>query len=270
MIVFAPAIILVRPQLPENVGAAARAMLNCGLADLRLVRPRMRWPNAKARAMAAGADRVLDQAKLFETVEEAIGDLGYVLATTARPRDLVKPVLTPRAAAAELRARARARTGSGLLFGPERTGLENEETSLADAYVTVPLDPGFSSLNLAQGVLVLAYEWFQAGNRTPPRRIPPTAKVVPASKAELAAFFARLETELKACGFLRHPKMQPVMARNIRAMFARAELTQQEVRTLHGILTGLTQRPHAARSGKRSADGRPHGSPRKRAVDDLG
>jgi len=260
--VSAPAIILVRPQLPENIGAAARAMRNCGLADLRLVRPRMRWPHAKARAVAAGADRVLDQAKLFETVEAAVSDLGYVLATTARPRDQVKPVLTPRAAAAELRARAAARTRAGILFGPERTGLENEETDLADAFVSVPLDPGFSSLNLAQAVLVLAYEWFQAGDVTPARRMPPAARVVPASKAELAAFFARLEAELKACGFLRNPEMQPVMARNIRSMFARAELTEQEIRTLHGMLTGLTQRPHAPRerSAGTATKGRPEAS----------
>ncbi|HSE78272.1 MAG TPA: RNA methyltransferase [Alphaproteobacteria bacterium] len=242
-----PAIVLVRPQLPENIGAAARAMLNCGLGDLRLVRPRAKWPHARARAMAVGADRLLDAARLFDDVPSAIADLRYVLATTARPRDQVRPVLTPRAAAAKLRAHGAA----GVLFGPERTGLENDEMALADALITVPLNRSFASLNLAQAVLLVAYEWFQADDPTPGRRLLLPGKAAPAKKRELDVFFERLEDELGRCGFLRNSAMRPTMVRNIRNMFLRAELTEQEVRTLHGIVTGLTRRPHAL--GDRSA-----------------
>lgn len=242
-----PAIILVRPQLPENIGAAARAMLNCGLDDLRLVKPRAKWPHARTRATAAGADRVLDAARLFDDVAAAVADLRYVLATTARPRDQVRAVLTPRAAAAELRAHGAA----GVLFGPERTGLENDEMALADALITVPLNRAFASLNLAQAVLLIAYEWFQAGDPTPARRLLLPGKAAHAKKRELDAFFARLEDELGRCGFLRNSAMRPTMVRNIRNMFLRAELTEQEVRTLHGVVTGLTRRPHAPRRGPR-------------------
>ena len=193
--------------------------------------------------MAAGADRLLDAARQFDDVASAVHDLRYVLATTARPRDQVRPVLTPRAAAAELRAHGAA----GVLFGPERTGLENEEMALADALITVPLNRAFASLNLAQAVLLVAYEWFQSENSTPERRLLMPGKASHARKRELDAFFERLEDELGRCGFLRNSAMRPTMVRNIRNMFLRAELTEQEVRTLHGIVTGLTQRPHAPR-----------------------
>ncbi len=260
-----PAIILVRPQLPENIGAAARAMLNCGLSDLRLVKPRARWPHAKARAMAAGADRVLDAARLFDDVASAVADLNYVLATTARPRDQVRAVLTPRAAAAELRTREAA----GVLFGPERTGLENDEMALADALVTVPLNRDFASLNLAQAALLIAYEWFQAGDPTPGRRLRLPGKAAPAKKRELDGLFTRLEDELSRCGFLRNSAMRPTMIRNVRNMFLRAELTEQEVRTLHGIVTGLTRRPHAPhdrRASSSEADPSPKPKRRRRRL----
>jgi tRNA/rRNA methyltransferase len=242
----APAVILVRPQLAENIGSAARAMLNCGLTDLRLVRPRPSWPHPRAVAAAAGADMVLDGAKIFSTTAEAIADLHYVYATTARPREGVKPMVTARAAATEVHERAAKRERSGFLFGPERTGLENDEVSLADAILRVPVNPEFSSLNLAQAVLLAAYEWRQAGEDAAPRVLL-KGKAEAATKEDIVGFFDRLEAELDACGFLRNPEMRPTMVRNIRNIFHRAGLMAHEVRTLQGILTGLTQRPHAPR-----------------------
>lgn len=244
---FAPAVILVRPQLAENIGSAARAMLNCGLTDLRLVKPRPSWPHPRAIAAAAGADAVLDGARVFATTAEAIADLHYVYATTARPREGVKPMVSAHAAAAEVHERAARRERSGFLFGPERTGLENDEVSLADAMLRVPVNPEFSSLNLAQAVLLAAYEWRQAGEDAPPRVLL-KGKAEAATKADIVGFFARLEAELDACGFLRNPEMRPTMVRNIRNIFHRAGLMAHEVRTLQGIVTGLTQRPHAPRS----------------------
>ncbi|HTP81929.1 MAG TPA: RNA methyltransferase [Alphaproteobacteria bacterium] len=241
----APAIILVAPQLAENIGATARAMLNCGLTDLRLVRPRPAWPHPRAVAAAAGADAVLDKARMFATAKEAIADLHYVYATTARPREGVKTVVTARAAAGEVRERLGRHERSGYMFGPERTGLENDEVALADALLTVPLNPDFSSLNLAQAVLVAAYEWRMSGDETPGRALA-KGKAEAAAKVEVLDFFARLEAELDDCGFLRNTEMRPTMVRNIRSIFYRAGLMSHEVRTLHGILTGLTQRPHAA------------------------
>lgn len=241
----APAVILVAPQLAENIGATARAMLNCGLTDLRLVRPRPAWPHPRAVAAAAGADAVLDAARVFARTEEAIADLHYVYATTARPREGVKSVVTARAAAAEVRERLGRSERSGYLFGPERTGLENDDVVLADALLTVPLNPDFSSLNLAQAVLLAAYEWRMSGDATE-GRVLAKGKAEAALKAEVLDFFARLEAELDDCGFLRNTAMRPTMVRNIRSIFHRAGLMSHEVRTLHGILTGLTQRPHAA------------------------
>ncbi len=242
-----PAVILVAPQLAENIGACARAMLNCGLTDLRLVRPRPTWPHPRAVAAAAGADAVLDKARIFPTTEAAVADLHYVYATTARPREGVRRVVTPRAAAAEVRERLTAGERSGYLFGPERTGLENEDVNCADALLTVPLNPEFSSLNLAQAVLVAAYEWKMAGDSTPPATLV-KGRAEAAKKEDVLGFFARLEAELDDCGFLRNAEMRPVMVRNIRNIFHRAGLMEHEVRTLHGILTGLTERPHATRA----------------------
>ena len=241
----APAVILVAPQLAENIGAAARAMLNCGLTDLRLVRPRPSWPHPRAVAAAAGADVVLDNAKLFRTAAEAVADLHYVYATTARLREGVKAVVTARAAAGEVLTRLARGERSGYLFGPERTGLENEDVGVADALLTVPLNPEFSSLNLAQAVLVAAYEWRMASDATP-GRILAVGRAETANKQEVLDFFARLEAELDDCGFLRNKEMRPTMVRNIRNIFHRAGLMAHEVRTLQGIVTGLTQRPHAA------------------------
>lgn len=233
-----PVIILVEPQLAENIGTTARAMLNFGLTGMRLVNPRMEWPSERARATSSGADELLFQARLCRSVLDATADLNLVYATSARPRDMVKRVITPRQAAAELRAHAAAGRSVGILFGPERTGLVNEDIALADAVITAPLNPDFSSLNLAQAVLLVGYEWWQARDVTPGEMMR-LGDGAPATKQHLMSFLLRLETELDACGFLRQPHMRAAMVQNIRAMFARAGLTEQEVRTLHGILTEL-------------------------------
>lgn len=241
----APAIVLVAPQLAENIGATARAMLNCGLTDLRLVRPRPSWPHPRAVAAAAGADIVLERARIFDETRDAIADLHYLYATTARPREGVKTVVTAREAGREVHERAARCERSGFLFGPERTGLENEDVSLADAIVTVPLNREFSSLNLGQAVLLVAYEWRMEGDATPARTMA-IGKAETALREDVVAFFERLEAELDACGFLRNTEMRPTMVRNIRNIFHRAGLMAHEVRTLQGIVTGLTEKPHVA------------------------
>jgi tRNA/rRNA methyltransferase len=233
-----PAVVLVGPQLGENIGAVARAMGNFALADLRLVSPRDPWPNPKAWHTAAAAGSVLDAARLYDDSEAAIADLGFVLAATARRRDMVKPALTPREAAAALHAARMRGAGTGILFGCERTGLDNADAVRADALVMVPTDAACSSLNLAQAVLVIAYEWFQAGPEADKATVSRKGSK-PAEKAEIAAFFAHLEAELDACGFLHPPEKRPAMVRSIRNIFSRTGLTDQEVRTLRGIVAGL-------------------------------
>lgn len=235
----APVVILVRPQLPENIGAVARAMLNCGLTELRLVRPREAWPSERAREVSSGAGAVIDAAAVFPSARAATADLTRVYATTARHRQMIKPVETPRAAAGSMRADIAAGIRVGILFGPERTGLENDELVLADRLVSVPLNPEFPSLNLAQAVLLLGYEWFLAADATPGRRLV-TNSTRPAERAELMNFFDHLERELVACGFLRNAEKRPSMARNIRNIFLRADLTKQEIKTLHGIVKDLS------------------------------
>jgi tRNA/rRNA methyltransferase len=240
-----PAVILVNPQLGENIGTATRAMFNCGLTDLRLVAPRDGWPSEMARSAASGPDAVLDRARLFDTVETAVGDLQHVYATTARDRYMVKRVVTPRQAAAEMRALTGEGGACGILFGPERSGLLNDHVVLADTVISVPLNPAFSSLNLAQAVLVIGYEWFTAGDATPPAEVP-TGDSAPASKKSLISLFAHLEEELDRNGFLRNAAKRPSMVRNIRNLLQRAQCTEQEVRTLHGVITafaGPRERP---------------------------
>ncbi|WP_137392109.1 RNA methyltransferase [Rhodoligotrophos defluvii] len=251
MPVEAPIVILVHPQLGENIGAAARAMANFALSELRLVKPRDGWPNPQAKANASGADWVIDGAKLYDTVEEAIGDLDYVLATTARRRDMIKPVLAPEEAARAAQGRIAAGGRVGVLFGPERTGLESDHVALADAIVMAPVNPAFASLNLAQAVLLVGYEWFkQAGEQGLGRATPvdpsgeqgtPMSETRLATKAELLNFFTRLEAALTRSGFLYPPEKAPIMVRNLRNLFARAGLTEREVRTLHGIVSSLAR-----------------------------
>ncbi len=239
-----PAIVLVEPQLGENIGAAARAMANFGLADLRLVNPREGWPNEKARASASRADPVIDRARVFASLEEAIAGLGFVFATTARAREVAKTVVGPHEAAMRCRALAAAGTGVGILFGRERTGLSNEEVALADEIVTLPVEPAFSSLNIAQAVLILAYEWRLSGLAGEAVALPFADGIAPpADKAVLIHMFEHLESALEAAGFFRPPEKKPHMVLALRAMLQRAGLTDQEVRTLRGAIAALEQRP---------------------------
>ncbi|HVI52186.1 MAG TPA: RNA methyltransferase [Candidatus Sulfotelmatobacter sp.] len=233
-----PAIILIQPQLSENIGTASRAMLNCGLTDLRLVRPRESWLSERAMAASSGATSVLESARVFDTTEEAIADLHRVFATTGRNRFMVKPVVTPNRAAQEIRQYVADSLQCGVLFGPERTGLENDDVALADTVITVPLNPDYCSLNLAQCVLLIGYEWYQLGGPAEPRAMTKGAAPV-ATKDHLVGFFQHLERELDECGFFRVAEKRPSMVRNIRNMFERADLTLQEVRTLHGIVNEL-------------------------------
>ena len=240
----APVVILVRPQLGENIGMAARAMLNCGLSSLRLVAPRDGWPNAKAQRAAAGADVVLEQAKVFDSVAEAVADLEHVVATTARNRELVQRILTPRQAAAEMRGWIGQGERVGILFGPERTGLTNYDMVQADTALSIPLNPQFSSLNIAQAVLLVAYEWQMAGDATPAERLSEHA-ARPATKEELQNLFDHLERALDQSGFLRHKAMRPAMVQNLRSLLQRTGMTEQEVRSFHGVIKFLSKGKHS-------------------------
>jgi tRNA/rRNA methyltransferase len=242
-------VVLVEPQLGENIGAAARAMANFGLSKLRLVKPVQGWPNERANVMAAGADRVLEAAMVYETLAEAIGDCTYVLATTARNHDQAKPVL----GAAEAVKVAAPRVGGGetvaIVFGRERIGLENHEVARADAIVTLPVNPAFASLNLAQAVVIVAYEWFKlaSGGELP---FSAPDKSPPAPKQQLDAFFSDLESELDRIEFYRPHEKRGTMSTNLRNIFNRMQPTEQDIRTLHGIVMALAQgRKGPARGG---------------------
>jgi len=239
-----PAVILVEPQLGENIGAAARAMANFGLADLRLVAPRDGWPNRKARPAASGAVHVIDSARVFATAAEAISDLSFVYATTARSRDLPKQVFGPREAVAELRSRTAAEQATGILFGRERWGLTNEEVALADAIVTFPVNPKFASLNIAQAVLLMSYEWMSSGltGALPTRSGITQPELTPASKAHLIGLMDHLETALEPTGYFRTDDMKPTMVQNLRAILQRAGLTRDEIDVLHGVVAALAGR----------------------------
>jgi tRNA/rRNA methyltransferase len=238
-----PAVILSHPQLGENIGAAARAMANFGLSDLRLVNPRHGWPDAKAIAMAAGAASVVESARLFESLRDALADLHLVYATTARERGITKEVLTPTEAAKRLRAAAARREKTGILFGNERAGLDNDEISLCDCVITIPTSD-FTSLNLGQAVLLTAYEWFRVGDMTPPARLEHGPLHRKPTRKEVSDLFDHLERELEASGFLFPPEKHDAMARAIRATIHRARLTYQEVQTLRGMLAALAKGKH--------------------------
>jgi len=234
-----PAVILDAPQLGENIGAAARIMANFGLSDLRLVNPRHGWPQERAWAAASGADWPLNAARVFDSVAKAIADLTLVYAATARPRELQLPVLTPRQAAADLAVRAAHGHAAGLLFGGERAGLETADVALCHAVVTIPIDPRFRSLNLAQAVAVNAYEWRLSQADAPPVNFRPVAP--PADRAAMLGFFEQLEGELEISGFFHPPEKTPAMKQNLRAALSRAQFTDQEVRTLRGVVTALSR-----------------------------
>ena len=237
-----PAVILQRPQLGENIGMTARAMLNCGLTQMRLVAPRDGWPNPAAVAASAGALAVIDQVTVFPELRAALGDLHYVYATTASTRRQLKPVVGLEEAVADMRARTRRGERVGVLFGPERSGLDNDDIALADAILTIPLNPAFSSLNLSQAVLLVAHGIWAGGQTgiTPPAPLAPSPDDA-ATRAELFNFFDRLEALLDTSGFLFPPEKRPIMVRNLRNLFHRAGLRMHEIQTLHGIMASLAE-----------------------------
>ena len=236
----APVVILNEPQLAENIGAVARAMANFGLTDLRLVRPRGGWPQERAWATASGADWPLDKATVFARLEGAIADLQVVFATTARPRELRLPVATPREAAAELHRAAASGQRTALLYGGERAGLETRDIALCQGVITIPVDEKFRSLNLGQAVIVTAYEWRMAVLDRPSARFDKN-QAPPADLASLDGLYGQLEDELQAAGFFHPPEKTPSMINNLRAILARASLSEQEVRTLRGVVTALSK-----------------------------
>jgi tRNA/rRNA methyltransferase len=246
-----PAVILVEPQLADNIGMVARAMANFGLDELRLVAPRDGWPNDKARIAASGANYVIDNAQAYATFADSIADLNWVAATTARQRDLRKPVLTPEQTIAEIKARTLRGERCGILFGRERNGLETDEIANADAIVMIPVNSRFASLNLAQATLLLGYEWMRVNDEASLGRVTTYEQPLqsglylnhdrPATKAELEGLFAHLEAELERLGFFNAPHKRPTVVRNIRTMLGRMQATEQEVRTLRGIVATLAQ-----------------------------
>jgi tRNA/rRNA methyltransferase len=254
----APVVILVRPQLADNIGMVARAMANFGLEDLRLVDPRDGWPNEKARIAASGANFIIDGASASAGLEAALTGLNWICATTARQRDLAKPVLTPEQAVAEMRGRLAEGQRCGILFGPERNGLETEEVANADAVVMAPVSSNFASLNLAQAVLLVSYEWMKQSGHGSIGRVttyeealqpgPRTRGSPPASKEELLAFFEHIERELDQNGFFNPPQKRPSMVQNMRTMFTRMGATQQEIRTLRGIVKALVHPKRGVRN----------------------
>ena len=244
-----PAIILVRPQLAVNIGMCARAMGNFGLTDLRLVNPRESWPlrgtwREAADAAAAGAQHLLGKARLYDSVAAAVADLHFLWATTARERGQGKRIVAPAAAMAEAFPRIAAGHNEGILFGPERTGLANDEVGLADAILTFPVNPAYASLNLAQAVLLTGYEWFRAahGDALP---FTATERSPPAPREMVFSFFEYFEDALEKNGFFRPAGKRPIMQRNLRNMFHRMGLTEQDVRTLRGAIVRLVEGPRA-------------------------
>ena len=244
-----PVVVLVEPQLGENIGAAARAMANFGLSRLRLVTPREGWPNPRAKVMAAGADRVLEGAQLFSSLADAVADCTYMLATTARAHDQAKLVMSPEAAIHELGPRVSGGETTAIVFGRERIGLMNDEVAMADGIVTLPINPAFASLNLAQAVAVVSYEWLKvtSGNKLPhttPQKSPN------APKQQMAAFLENLERELDRVEFFRPPEKRDTMLVNLRNIFARMQASQQDIQTLSGVLMALVDgRTGPARGG---------------------
>jgi len=231
-----PVIVLVRPQLGENIGKAARAMLNFGLTEMRLVAPRDGWPNPSAGPAASGADIVLEKAQVFDSVAEAVADCGQVYATTVRKRGVTKPVVTPEAAARAIRSAA---GRSAILFGPERSGLETDDIALARTIITVPINPEFGSLNLAQAVILVAYEWSKGADLASP---PATDLDPPAPQEELEGMIGQLEAMLEGSGYLFPPARVPTTRRTLRTLLTKPGWTSQEVRTMRGVLSALAGR----------------------------
>jgi len=236
-----PIIILFKTQLGENIGMCARAMLNCGLKQLRLVSPRDGWPNQSAKATAADADLVLENARCFETLEAAISDCHTLYATTARPRAQQIPSLPVATAVKKIQVDADGdrHHQSAVLFGPEASGLDNDAISRVDTLIHLPMNPEFNSLNLAQAVLLFGWEWLRAENESPASTDPQSHSLTASSKKELIIFLDRLESELENAGFFLTPELRPETVRKLRAIFTRASPSEQELCMLHGIVTSL-------------------------------
>jgi tRNA/rRNA methyltransferase len=235
-----PIVILVEPQLGENIGMAARAMGNFALSRLRIVNPRDGWPNVSAQRAAAGADHILNGAELFDTVESAVADCSLLFATTARAHDQAKPVVGPDVAATEMVGQIRSGGVVGILFGRERYGLQNEEVGLANRIITFPVNPGFASLNLAQAVLLIGYEWFKLSTAGAlPFAMPERSE--PASQHQMQAFFDNLVRELDRVEFLRPAEKRDTMLVNLRNIFSRMDPTKQDMHTLHGVVMAIAE-----------------------------
>jgi tRNA/rRNA methyltransferase len=243
-----PCVVLVEPQLAENIGSVARAMANFGLSRLRLVNPRESWPSERAYVMASGANRVLDAVRVYDTVEAAIGDLNYVFATTARAHDQAKPVVDAGEAARIAGEKVAAGENVGLMFGRERNGLENHEVALADRIITLPVNPAFASLNLAQAVVIVAYEWFKLASEAKlPFRMPQKSDAAP--RQQLLAFFGNLERELEKVEFFRPPDKRETMQINLRNIFSRMQPTRQDIQTLQGVIMSIAEGRKGPASG---------------------
>jgi tRNA/rRNA methyltransferase len=254
-----PVIILVEPQMGENIGMVARAMANFGLSELRLVNPRDGWPNEKAQAAASKADHVIEGTRVFETLEAAIADLNFVYATTARERDGFKPVRSPVVAAQTLRARFTAGEGTGILFGRERWGLSNEEVALADEIVTFPVNPAFASLNIAQAVLLMSYEWMKSGMEDLGSVPFQATEQTQSTKEQLFGLFDQLEEALDSRNYFHPPAKKPKMIDNLRAVLSRRAFTEQEISVMRGVISSLDRfsRKHP-RGSRAPADVKEH------------
>lgn len=237
-----PVIILVEPQLGENIGTAARAMANFGVTDLRLVRPRDGWPSEKARNAASRADHVIEKTEIFDTLEEALADLDFVYATTARQRDMLKTVRHPVEAAQIMRQEVAKGGKVGILFGRERWGLNNDEVVLANEILTLPVDPDFASLNIAQAVLIICYEWRMSGGERAGSLPFETPDVPRANKDDMVHLFNHLEEALDEVNFFRPPEKREHMVRNLRTIMQKGDWAEQEVRTLRGVIAALQRR----------------------------
>ena len=235
-----PVIVLVRPQLAENMGMVARAMMNCGLSCLRLVAPREDWLGKKAISASSGAAEILEKAEVFECLEDALADMQFVMATTARMRDMTKPLLTPGIATKNTAKIINKGNRIAWIFGPERTGLENSDLALSDALVQIPLNPAHSSLNLSQAVLIMGYHWWTCGQKEKEELITGGAKI--ATKKELSIFLAHLDDCLNNAGYYALPEKEERMRRNLHNIFERNQLTSSELKTLYNVLSILVKK----------------------------
>jgi tRNA/rRNA methyltransferase len=251
-----PAIILCEPQLGENIGMVARAMANFGLSELRIVNPRDGWPNEKARSAAANAQHVIAHAKVYDDLPAAIADLNFVFATTARQREALKPVRGPVEAAKTLRKNEAADLRTGILFGREKWGLNNDEISLSDEIVTFPVNPAFASLNIAQAVLLMSYEWMKTGLEDEHETAFAGQEMVPAVKERTIGLFNQLEEALDSRGYFRPREKTEVMTHNLRAILMRAQFTETEIRLLRGVVTSLDHYSRQKPKGAGAPEGR--------------